>query len=266
MRTITTWSDLLRPGDAPSFFDRSPLPPFDPNANSYSVTNAWWMAELCRLIYRHDVEEDKRLTPLRSTFLSKAGLRQRIFFNAPETGTQGFLVESVQAPFFAALVFRGSEQEVKDVIADFKAIREPLGNQGASVHEGFEEALESVWAEVAADLDKLKVPIFYTGHSLGAALATLAAARRRPNAAYTFGCPLVGNEAFADSVKNIPIYRVVDGSDVVTTLPPEGLGYRHAGELHRIDGVHKSSLIPFVRPPKPLADHAPINYVERIER
>jgi len=268
MRTITTWSDLLRPGDAPSFFDRNPLPPFEPNASGYSVTNAWWMAELCRLIYRHDLEEDASpLAPHRSAFLSKAGLRQRVFFNAPETGTQGFLVESVQAPLFAALVFRGSEQEVKDVIADFKAIREPLGNQGASVHEGFQEALDSVWDKfVTPELDKVKVPIFYTGHSLGAALAVLATARRKPNAAYTFGSPLVGNEAFADSIKNVPIYRIVDGSDVVTTLPPEVLGYQHAGELHRIDGVHKSSLIPFVRPPKRLADHAPINYVERIEQ
>lgn len=267
MRTITTWSDLLRPGDAPSFFDRNPLPPFEPGASSYSVINAWWLAELCRLIYRHDVQEDKPLTPLRSTFLSKAGLRQRIFFNSPKTGTQGFLVESVQSPFFAALVFRGSEQEVKDVIADFKALREPLGNQGATVHEGFQEALDSVWdAFVAPELEKIKVPIFYTGHSLGAALAVLAAARRRPTAAYTFGSPTVGNDAFAASVQDLPIYRIVDGSDVVTTLPPEALGYRHAGELHRIDGVHKGSLIPFVRPPKPLADHAPINYVERIER
>src|SRR5262249_29958292 len=151
------------------FFDRSPLPQFEPNTNSYSPSNAWWLAELCRLIYRHDIEEDKSPpSPLRSTFLAKVGLRQQSFFNSPRTGTQGFLVESIRAPFFAALVFRGTEQTPRDFKADLDALTEPLGNEGVNVHEGFLEALDSVWQDqVAPSLEKVKLPLFYSGHSLG---------------------------------------------------------------------------------------------------
>lgn len=101
MRTVTTWSDLLRPGDAPSFFDRTPLPLFEPEARRYSAANAWWLAELCRLVYRHDVEADAwPRRPLRSEFLARAALRQRRFFESRKTDTQAILVESISAPFW----------------------------------------------------------------------------------------------------------------------------------------------------------------------
>jgi hypothetical protein len=270
MRTVTTWSDLLHPGDAASFFDRSPLPVFEPGAVGYSASNAWWLAELSRLVYRHDVEEDaKPRVPFRSVFLAKAGLRQRLFFDSPATGTQGFIVESIGAPAFAALVFRGTEQTPKDFLEDLDAIQKPLGNENAEVHEGFLNTLNSVWEDrVAPELDKLTVPVFFTGHSLGAALATVAASRRPPAAVYTFGSPLVGNAAFAETVNRLRIYRVVDDSDVVTTVPPAALGFRHVGELRRLTPplVQGFRFDPFAffRPPKPLADHAPINYVERV--
>src|SRR5262249_54451343 len=87
-------------------------------------------------------------------------------------------------------------------------------------------------------------PVWLTGHSLGAALATLAAARwaagHRVQGLYTFGSPRVGNAAFAATVPG-PCYRFVNNNDVVTRLPPPGLfaGYRHVGVLKyiRTDGV-----------------------------
>jgi triacylglycerol lipase len=266
MPTVTTWSNLLRPGDASTFFDRNLLPAFDAAANGYSAANAWWLAELSRLVYRHDVDEDKDpLTPLRSTFLAQAGLRQVCPINSEETGTQGFLIESIRAPFFAALVFRGTEQKGKDYRIDAEAIQEPVGNGDAKVHEGFVKALNSVWKQVVPELEKITSPVFYTGHSLGAALATLAASWRRPTATYTFGSPRVGNEAFCLSLKDIPIYRVVDDSDLVAKLPPESLGYQHVGELHQLTAPTTSEFDLLKYPPKTLADHAPINYVERIQ-
>ncbi len=41
---------------------------------------------------------------------------------------------------------------------------------------------------------------------------------------------LVGNEAFAASLATVPLCPVVDDDDLVATLPPEDLGFRHAGE------------------------------------
>jgi len=272
MRTTTTWRDLLQPGDATDFFSRDPLPPFDPAATAYSRANAWWLAELSRLVYRHDVEEESSPPqPTRSSFLAKARLRQRRFFASKATGTQAMLVESERTPAFAALVFRGTEQGPKDFLSDIEIGAKAILPGGVRVHEGFAKAIDSVWADIDAELATLQCPVFYTGHSLGAALATLAASRRAPRTVYTFGSPLVGNQGFVASLDNVPVYRVVDDSDAVTRVPPEVLGFRHAGIPQLLTGPAANSAINplswfrrLLGPPKPLADHAPINYVDRI--
>jgi hypothetical protein len=277
-RSKTTWQDLLRPGDAQDFFSRIPFPPFDPSISEYSQTNASWLAELCRLVYRHDVEEDATPPqPTRTTFLHSAQLRQRRFFQSKSgvrSDTQALLVTSGEPPRFAVLVFRGTEQRLKDFISDLEIGLPPLGNE-IDVHDGFERALDSVWPEIDRELKTLACPLFYTGHSLGAALATLAAERRAPRAVYTLGSPRVGNQAFVTSLRNVTIHRVVDDLDVVATVPPEGLGFRHAGIEVRLAepapiassgflGRLLQRLAGLFGPPKFLADHAPINYVDRI--
>jgi triacylglycerol lipase len=272
MRTTTTWRDLLQPGDATDFFSRDPLPSFDPAASAYSSGNAWWLAELSRLVYRRDIEEESSPPqPARSSFLAKARLRQRRFFVSRATATQAMLVESEHPPAFAVLVFRGTEQTPQDFLSDIEIGAKAILPGGVRTHEGFAKALDSVWTEIDGELATLRCPVFYTGHSLGAALATLAASRRAPQAVYTFGSPLVGNRGFVASLDNVPVYRVVHDLDAVTRVPPEVLGFRHAGIAQLLTAPTGDSPInplPWFRrlfgPPKPLADHAPINYVDRI--
>ncbi len=268
---MTTWADLNRPGDATDFFARSEFPPFDPGTGGYCRDHARWLMELSRLVYRHDTEEDDPPPqPTRTHFLAQAGLRQRRFFMSSATDTQAMLVEPIGAPSYAVLAFRGTEQKLKDFLTDLDMGVPPLDDSTVDVHEGFREALDSVWHDIADELGKLACPVFYTGHSLGAALATLAASRRPPRALYTFGSPLVGNAAFAASLGSQPVYRVVDGSDIVATVPPPALGYCHVGTEHKLVappapatflGRFKSLLC---SPPPFLADHAPINYVDRL--
>lgn len=267
MRTTTSWHDLLHPGDATDFFLRRPFPSFDPTTNAYSPVNALWLAELSRLVYRHDTEEENSPPqPTRTHFLEHVGFKQRQFFLSRETGTQAMLVEFGGASPFAVLVFRGTEQNIQDYLTDLEFGELLLVRNKKEVHDGFTEALDSVWGEMDTALAQLHCPIFYTGHSLGAALATLAAARHAPNAVYTFGSPRVGNPAFIASLSKVPIYRVVDDEDVVTTVPSEGLGYRHVGaELRLIAPKHIFFWNLFFGPPKRIADHAPINYVDRIK-
>jgi pimeloyl-ACP methyl ester carboxylesterase len=110
------------------------------------------------------------------------------------------------------------------------------------VHRGFAGALEEVWEPLAARLDALAAGgrrVFFTGHSLGAALATMAAARWRARAVaeaaavYTFGSPRVGDAAFVASLA-CPVFRIVNNNDVVAHVPLPGL-YQHAGQLHLFD-------------------------------
>jgi triacylglycerol lipase len=268
--TTTTWNDLLHPGDATDFFSRRPACAFDPATHAYKPANAIWLAELSRLVYRHDKEEDAGpRTPTRLAFLEKAGLTQRQFFLSRETHTQAMLVESKGAAPFAVLVFRGTEQHISDFLVDLKLgeISFNSHDKKKTLHQGFTQALDSVWHDIDAALGKLPpaCPVFYTGHSLGAALATLAAARRAPKAVYAFGSPRVGNQAFVDSLAGIAIHRVVDDADVVATIPPEIMDFRHAGNERRLHAPDSPfSLQHLFDPPKALADHAPINYVDRI--
>ncbi|HEX8873177.1 MAG TPA: lipase family protein [Nitrosospira sp.] len=267
MSAATTWQDLLQPGRATDFFSRRKFPPFDPEATwNYSRANALWLAEFSRLIYRHDIEEeDPPWQPTRTSLLEKAGFRQRRFFISQNT--QAMLVESVAAPLFAVLVFRGTERSLNDLITDLEFGIPPLDQQVVGVHQGFRKALDLVWDNIDKELATLDCPVFYTGHSLGAALATLAALRRAPRALYTFASPRVGNEAFVASFVSLPIFRVVDDEDALTLLPPELLGFRHVGTLQLLMDPETDSnkAWPYLSvPPKPLADHAPVNYVDRI--
>jgi hypothetical protein len=305
MATQTTWKDLLQPGTATDFFARRPVPAFDPATAAYTVGNALRLAELCRLVYRHDIEEDDPPpAPTRASFLATAGLRQRRFFraDAPLTRLRAMLVESIAPPDYAVLVFRGTEQHTVDAVTDLTPGFATLVDTATpAVHRGFNDALDLAWIEIDAELAQLAVPVFYAGHSLGAAFATLAAARRRPAAVYTFGSPRVGNRPFAESLASVAIHRVVDDRDVVTTLPPPALGYKHVGHVHTLAAPSASTIaavgaaleLPpgatdyfarlndparpaavlaglaaglkaLARPPKALADHAPVNYVDRL--
>jgi predicted lipase len=76
------------------------------------------------------------------------------------------------------------------------------------LHIGFERAVETVWPAIQAAIASRTMPgqpLFFTGHSLGGALAILTAARAafEPNVhnivVYTFGSPRTGGATFFDT-------------------------------------------------------------------
>merc|ERR1719253_1400648 len=81
------------------------------------------------------------------------------------------------------------------------------------VHRGFQGALMAVYDEVVEAVSEIQQSqcssLWFTGHSLGGAMATLLAAEYRvmyselPIALCTFGSPRVGNERFASCYKNL---------------------------------------------------------------
>ncbi len=120
-----------------------------------------------------------------------------------------------------------------------------LGSRARDIHRGFEDAVDAVWSGLSAALQSHAQPLFVTGHSLGGALAIIAAERLRrelkieATAIYTFGAPRVGSAGFAGAYNACGLgdrtYRVIHGLDIVPTLPPSALGFRHAGRMIACD-------------------------------
>lgn len=102
---------------------------------------------------------------------------------------------------------------------------------GAKYHQGFVSAITEIWPELFPALDaelKQKDRVFWvTGHSLGGALAILAAwlfKRKFLNVhqVYTFGAPMIGNKIVADSFNREfanQVFRFVNSPDPVPLLP-----------------------------------------------
>jgi triacylglycerol lipase len=131
--------------------------------------------------------------------------------------------------------FRGTEpSKLNDVMADLKLIKN-AAQAGGKVHSGFQEEVNDLWMDILAELehnDQLKVrkDVYMTGHSLGAAMATIAATRYQPHELFTFGSPRVGGNKF---IKNIHCshLRFMNNNDIVCRIPPAWLGFRHHGEM-----------------------------------
>jgi triacylglycerol lipase len=192
---------------------------------AFAERTAELMAKLALIAYQSDP------TKL-ATELAQGGFE--LLGTYDEGVTQGYLART---PDFAVLAFRGS-----DSYADWRTnlasgavpLKTSLG--GVRVHEGFKRAYDLIGQAVRVDLDG-KIPqglgIYITGHSFGAAIAQIAsAALERDNlaACYTFGAPRVGDLAF-DSLVSCPHYRIVNGWDLVSTMPPPFLTpFRHNGD------------------------------------
>ena len=90
---------------------------------------------------------------------------------------------------------------------------------------------------MASKTDRQRV--WLAGHSLGGALATLAAAHldaQMISGVVTFGCPRVGDAPFVACLPEPKMVRYVHRDDWVATVPPEILGFRHAGVQKAVEG------------------------------
>jgi triacylglycerol lipase len=78
--------------------------------------------------------------------------------------------------------------------------------------------------------------LWFTGHSLGGAMAAICAGRCRlsyirsnPRALFTFGSPRIGSRRYVNYVQ-MEAHRWVNNNDIVARLPPAWLGFRHKGQ------------------------------------
>lgn len=242
-------------------------------------------AELCRLAYIAFEKDDE---PLLAAILATAGFTgaPACFHDAP-TGAQAFAALGPDGTAF--VVFRGTKvTSARDLLADLSAIPVKWAGEGR-VHWGFWRCCRSL--RPAIDSWLAATPhrrLVLTGHSLGAAMATLMAALNARAELVTFGSPRVGTAAFAGSLAGRAVRRYVDCIDGVTRLPPP-LGYAHVGEMvyidrlgrahspppppaalrrdrvkARLDYWRKYGLRPRNVPLRSGADHAPVNYISAL--
>ena len=153
------------------------------------------------------------------------------------------------------IVCRGTEPtEWNDIKADVNAmsvIAETIGR----VHRGFKKEVDDLWPLVEQALaDNIKT-LWFAGHSLGGAMATICAGRcflshirSMPHSLYTYGSPRVGNRAYINHC-DIDHIRWVNNNDIVARVPPPWFGYRHSGremylntdgQLRRLNGWQRT--------------------------
>ncbi|MFN5855579.1 MAG: lipase family protein [Pseudanabaenaceae cyanobacterium] len=211
---------------------------FDATTYKYSAANAKLAALCAGLAYKSE-DEIKETT---STGGDSWGFPQFHFFDRDET--QGFMIGNDQ---IIVLAFRGTEQtKIRDWLTDLKFRQEP-GPAGINVHRGFYKGLKSVWADVLDNLTEFRQnnqAVLLTGHSLGAALATLATAQLKvdknitTSGLYTFGSPRVGGQDFEKYFSQHfqgRAFRFVNNNDAVTRFPPRVAFYKHVGEFLYFD-------------------------------
>lgn len=189
--------------------------------------------------------------------------------------TQAYLAHS---PDHIVLAFRGSESPASlDGLRDWlltnaaNLLVAPQGELAAEFaaagvtarwHQGFVGAVTAVWPTlfpaVEAEARRQDRPLWVTGHSLGGALALLAAwllKRRFVNVhqVVTFGAPMVGNAEVSAALNREfggRITRYVNGPDPVPLLPMMSLvanDYAHCDRCVSLGDGAAADLIAYLR-------------------
>eukprot|EP00903_Cladosiphon_okamuranus_P009617 g9153.t1 len=263
----------------------------DLTTTSFSPESAFFFATMSKLVYLPEV--DVRLALHGDcTTNDGMGFKHFHWFEADPAVSGGSQLDAVQdtEAFVAAddnfvmIVFRGSH-ELTDWTTNFKLWKRPvptswgLEDHGCEVHKGFDEGVDTVWmpfqgkpAETQGGRDAQRNEgmhatiksllyneegerrkLYVAGHSLGGALATIAAARLEfddnlnIDGLYTIGSPRVFNHAMAaqfDATMKHKYFRCKNNNDIVTRVPTPP-GFKHVGtEIYfdRFGGISTSSI------------------------
>jgi triacylglycerol lipase len=294
-----TFKEIRPPNENYTYFEGWDTKPFLPQTVNYELVNAAWLADFAMLAYGSEALIRRVLD---QSGLTAAGFVMK-FFSA--VNTQCFVAHNDE---FVVLSMRGTEADnfrgaIVDWAADFDMTQQP-DESGGRVHEGFRKGIDVAWPEIKAYLQPLLQgepgrALWITGHSLGAALATLAAERAardgqfEVHGVYPFGSPRVGDAQFKQSYASRGLdartFRFVNNLDVVCKIPP-GKEYSHVGQVKFIDqNGHLHDEMPVddssveaqlarlghdtvalskdlfgLTIPAPFANHAPIYYASHI--
>jgi triacylglycerol lipase len=209
----------------------------------------------------------------------KVGLHASTYFE--REGAQAYIVSNQHD---TVVICRGTEpNEWNDIKADVN-VWTVLAESVGRVHRGFKEEVDTLWPLIESALAETAKTTWFTGHSLGAAMAAICAGRcmlskieSNPAGLFTFGSPRVGSRRYVNHCRFPEYYRWVNNNDLVTRTPPVWLGYHHAGRLMYLDSNGRPRSLSRARRAKdrwrglwrglksgqldPLTDHLSSNYI-----
>jgi pimeloyl-ACP methyl ester carboxylesterase len=213
-----------------------------------SAKNRWLLAEHALLAYEDESRIRSELaTRARSVLILSGDTHLGFGFVADLDGTNALLAfrgTQVFKPGDALSKFRAV---ARDYWTDARIERRPLSD-GAWVHAGFAGSADELMEQLQAS-GQLTAPRrwWIAGHSLGGALAVLAAERlahisgQQVAGIVTFGQPRVGNDRHAVQLQQLPLCRVVHGCDAIPALPPTRLGFAHAPAEHVLEPERRNN-------------------------
>jgi triacylglycerol lipase len=209
------------------------MPPLPPG---YNNDVAKFLGSACQLAYLQKSNHGAFLAHAAAQgFAIVAEFQADLFGSIEVFGFAGTL----QNPVRLVIAFRGTNS-ILDVLSDVDYGQDPLdlspglANAGKT-HEGFTDVYKSLRNQLLGALaGQPAAPTFVTGHSLGGAIATIAALDAASNAGnlprptiYTFAAPRVGDPTFSalfdarfNGVANTSSWRIVNRNDLVPYLPP----------------------------------------------
>jgi len=236
----------------------------------YQPEIAWWLAQSSHLAYENKITVAAELRNAgfnKVIFFDTSGTQAFLAVHPGVEGGGKFAVLAFRGTEEDSVDILTDIKLVKRLFPSENLVeaasQEPSARQKETkkaeklyAHGGFVEGLQSVWgsalrkdihsifpeaecrgasgiSEAICQLDPPNTPLYFTGHSLGGALATLAAYKAlvyRSNgvniaALYTFGSPRTVQRPLADVINNNKgfenkLFRIVNYIDLVPRLPP----------------------------------------------
>jgi triacylglycerol lipase len=188
----------------------------------FHAENTYFLSIANKLSHNRDPVQIQKET-------QKWGFHQFRFLTSVKTGVDVYVTSNDS---FVLVSFRGTQEPI-DFIKNFNFIPQSGSNLGipGQIHGGFSESFLSIWPQLQSsvkEFSNLKKPVVITGHSLGGAMATLAAVKLhqeglKVSMVYTFGQPRIGDKEFAvyvDKILGNRYHRVVYHNDLVARIPP----------------------------------------------
>jgi len=200
-----------------------------PESTGFKLENALALALAAELAY----EDESRI---REVVTGPWGFDGFHFCDRKDT--QGLVMSNDHA---VVVAFRGIQSGRRADWIDNLDLDLAKGPLGGRVNAAFQKRFAAVWKDIDSAIGGLRAgkakSLWFTGHGLGAALATLAVARlveqdRPVYGLYTFGSPRVGDRKFTRNFNfeyRPRAFRLVNHGDTMTRLPPRSAGYSHVG-------------------------------------